>query len=360
MKRYSEDQIKQANSIDLVSYLRSQGYELIPEGRQFKLAEHDSLYVRGNQWYWFSQSKGGKTLAFLIDYEGKPFLEAMYALVGEPLEVSDSFSPRQNYIPREPLRAAEGLMLPLPAPNNEAVFSYLKSRGIDARKIKALIDRGNIYQTNMFWQLNPDTGEYEARSCPPSVVFVGKDEEGLARYACTRSVTGDYKHDAVGSDKSYAFYIPDGNSKAVWVFESAIDALSHATLSNYAKTRYSAHRVSLGGVSPAALMRFLDTHPDVCYINLALDNDQQGRQATEQIRAALAERFGDRIGNTVMIYDHPPMVGKDYNEELLFRQQQYRERREAQQQPTQGFGQNQLPPNQGFGQDQQPPWQDAR
>ena len=44
----------------------------------------------------------------------------------------------------------------------------------------------------MFWQLNPDTGEYEARSCPPSVVFVGKDEEGLARYACTRSVTGDY------------------------------------------------------------------------------------------------------------------------------------------------------------------------
>lgn len=353
MKRYTQQQIDQANSMNLISYLQSNGYQLIPEGRQFKLAEHDSLYIRDNQWYWFSQGKGGKTLDFLTQYEGKSFVDAMRELVGEPMEVGDN-PQRQHKQPRaqrEPLRAAEGLMLPIPAPSNDAVFSYLKSRGIDARKVKACIDEGTIYQTEMYWQLNEDTGEYEAHRCSPAVVFVGKDAEGVARYACTRSTVGDFKYDAIGSDKSYAFTIPDGKSKAVWVFESAIDALSHATLSNYAKTRYSAHRVSLGGVSPAALMQFLDNHPDVCYINLALDSDKQGREATEQITAALSERFGAALGDTVRVYDHPPTVGKDYNEELVFRQERYREqRRQAQQNP----------PAQNFDQNMQPPWQQAR
>ena len=70
MSRYSKEQIEQANNVDLVEYLKSHEYELKREGSQFKLAEHDSLYVRDNQWYWFSQGKGGKTLNFLTEYEG--------------------------------------------------------------------------------------------------------------------------------------------------------------------------------------------------------------------------------------------------------------------------------------------------
>ena len=62
--RYSEEQIAYANSIDLVSCLEARGYPLKREGSQMRLAEHDSLYIRGNQWYWFSQKKGGKTISF--------------------------------------------------------------------------------------------------------------------------------------------------------------------------------------------------------------------------------------------------------------------------------------------------------
>ena len=51
--RYSEEQIKAADSIDLVSYLESRGYALKHEGNQVKLADHESLYIKGNQWYWF-------------------------------------------------------------------------------------------------------------------------------------------------------------------------------------------------------------------------------------------------------------------------------------------------------------------
>lgn len=326
MKRYTQEQIDQANSIDLVSYLQSHGYELTRESSQYKLAEHDSLYIRGNQWYWFSQGKGGKTLNFLIDYEGKTFLDAMRELVGEPAEIGESAPKEPESKPVE-IKAAKELKLPEPAPDNNAVYQYLKSRGIDARKVKKCIDDGTIYQTNMFWMQN-ENGELEARQCPPAVVFVGKDEEGIARYACTRSVTGDGKHDAIGSDKAYAFMIPDGNSKAVWVYESAIDALSHATLSNYGKNHYSTHRLSLGGLSPNALMRFLDTHPDVIYINLALDNDAQGRAATENITAMLEQRYGAELGKQYKFYDNPSAIGKDYNEELMFRRQQFRERKQ--------------------------------
>ena len=187
MKRYSEEQIKQANSMNLVSYLQSNGYQLIPEGRQFKLAEHDSLYIRDNQWYWFSQGKGGKTLDFLTQYEGKSFVDAMRELVGEPMEVGDNpqWQQKQPRAQSEPLRAAEGLMLPVPAQSNDAVFAYLKSRGIDARKVKACIDEGTIYQTEMFWQLNEEGKQgsrtrYLRYECQDASVYhsIRRDAEG--------------------------------------------------------------------------------------------------------------------------------------------------------------------------------------
>ena len=83
MSNYTKEQIAQADNVDLVSYLESRGYALTRQGSQYRLKEHDSLYVKGNQWYWHSQHKGGKTLDFLIDYEGMSFLDAMRTLIGE-------------------------------------------------------------------------------------------------------------------------------------------------------------------------------------------------------------------------------------------------------------------------------------
>ena len=224
MSKYTKEQIAQADSMDLVSYLESQGYELMRQGSQYRLKEHDSLYVKGNQWYWHSQHKGGKTLDFLIDYEGMSFLDAMKALIGEDGKTERRLpivAPLEHPDPKE-------LKLPEPAENNNAVYAYLKSRGIDARIIKECIDQGLLYQTNMFWVQN-ESGEFEKKACPPQAVFVGKDMDGTPRYACTRSCTGQAKHDAYGSDKAFAFAVPDGDSKALWVFESACDLLAHVT-----------------------------------------------------------------------------------------------------------------------------------
>ena len=82
MSGFSREQIEQADSLDLAGYLESRGYRLVPKGSQYRLAEHDSLYIKGNQWYWFSQKKGGKTISFLTQYEGRTFEEAMNELLG--------------------------------------------------------------------------------------------------------------------------------------------------------------------------------------------------------------------------------------------------------------------------------------
>ena len=314
--RYSDEQIRAADSTDLAAYLENRGYELKREGRQVKLAEHDSLYIKGNQWYWFSQRKGGKAISFLTEYEGMSLVEAMKILTGEE-PISDKPLPKAKPIERP---AVKELMLPDSAENNNAVFAYLKSRGIDARIIKRCIDEGIIFQTNMFY-LRKENGSYERKYCPPQVVFVGKDKDGIAKYACTRSCKGNEKHDAYGSDKAYAFSVPQTGSKSVWVFESAVDLLSHMTLCGYSRNDYSTHRISLGGISPVALHQFLTDHPEVRYVNLALDADEQGREATKSITEFLGDRY--------KVYDHPPMNGKDYNEDLLYRQEQFRAKRRS-------------------------------
>lgn len=314
--RYSDEQIRQADSTDIVSYLESRGYALKREGHQVKLPDHESLYIKGNQWYWFSRRKGGKAISFLTEYEGMSFLEAMKILTGEA-PISDKPLVKAKPIERP---AIKELMLPDPAENNNAVFAYLKNRGIDARIIKRSIDEGSIFQTNMFY-LRKEDGSYKKKFCPPQVVFVGKDKDGIAKYACTRSCKGSEKHDAYGSDKAYAFSVPEDGSKAVWVFESAVDLLSHMTLCGYSKNDYSTHRISLGGISPVALQQFLTDHPEVRYVNLALDSDEQGRAATKSITEFLGDRY--------KVYDHPPMNGKDYNEDLLYRQEQFRQKRRS-------------------------------
>ena len=316
MSKYTKEQIAEADSVDLVSYLESRGYDMQRRGNQYILKEHDSLYIKGNQWYWHSQHKGGKTIAFLTDYEGMSFLDAMKVLIGDPKQEERRFT----ILPEQEHSDPKELKLPEPSENNNAVYAYLKSRGIDARIIKECIDNGLLYQTNMFWMQN-ESGEYEKNACPPQAVFVGKDKDGTPRYACTRSCTGKAKHDAYGSDKAFAFALPDGDSKALWVFESAIDLLSHATLCNYSKNKYPAHRVSLGGVSPSAMIQYLTDHPQIRYVNLALDADEQGRQATESIKALLKDKY--------TVYDHPPVFGKDCNEDLIARQQRFQEKKRS-------------------------------
>ena len=80
---YTQEQIDRANQADLVSFLQSQGEQLIRAGQEYRWKRHDSLTVWGNKWYRHSQSKGGAPVDFVMEFFGKSFTEAVELLTGE-------------------------------------------------------------------------------------------------------------------------------------------------------------------------------------------------------------------------------------------------------------------------------------
>jgi len=96
------------------------------------------------------------------------------------------------------------------------------------------------------------------------------------------------------------------------VFESSIDAISHACLTESKNGAFDCHRLSLGGVSPKALLHFLERNPGIRRVELCLDKDDAGISASKNIKEKLAGLY-PQIKVTV----HSPEHGKDWNEFLL-------------------------------------------
>lgn len=121
-----------------------------------------------------------------------------------------------------------------------------------------------------------------------------------------------------GSDKRYCFSLQSRECNAVFVFESAIDALSHATLDLLEGRDWRGRAyLSLGGITqlrrdglPLALDRYLEVHPGTENVVLCLDADKKGQEAATWIAALLS---GKRVWN------RPPRQGKDYNAYLHIR-----------------------------------------
>ena len=156
------------------------------------------------------------------------------------------------------------------------------------------------------------------------------DKQCKARYGALRSTASSYKGELTGSDKHLSFFLEGKpNAEHIYVFESAIDLLSFATLTLLAGRDWKSETyLSLAGVFqtkrenvvPVALSRFLDEHPSVRKIHLHLDNDAAGRGAVKGIVGGLQGKY--------QVYDEPPSRGKDVNDELKIRVGLMRERKE--------------------------------
>lgn len=302
MPGVTKEQIGRAKEWDLLSYL--QAYE--PQelrrcgGSEYRTVTHDSLKISNGKWHWHSRGIGGRTaLDYLIKVRGMGFVPAVELLCGER-----GAAVRERPKPKPEERKAKHFSLPEENRCGRAMVSYLQKRGIDADIISQCIGKKILYESRRY------------QNC----VFVGRDPEGRARYACLRGTRGDFKMDVDGSDKRYGFFLPASvqESSFLAVAESPIDALSVATLlklqgEDFARNYY----LSLGGTAPRALLRFLRDHKAVTHISLCLDNDRAGILGMEKIREAIQE---DTVlsRHIRMIADNPPPAagGKDYNELL--------------------------------------------
>ncbi|MBR3199994.1 MAG: DUF3991 and TOPRIM domain-containing protein [Mogibacterium sp.] len=314
MPYYTEEQIKKARSIDLMTYLQTyEPTELIHvRGNTFCLREHDSLKLSNGKWFWWSRGFGGTSaLDYLIKVKGLPFIEAMNILADNSRDFQFETPKICN---RDNSNTERKLLLPEKCDTNLEVIRYLTGRGIDREIIRDCIDEGLLYESLPY------------HNC----IFVGYDETGKAAYACYRATNGErIMGDAAGSDKRYAFRINHAGS-TIHAFESAIDMLSFATIMKMQTGNWRAEpMVSLGGVYapspnrpgikiPAALDNALQNHPEVKTIALHLDNDYAGRSAARSIAEQLLGRYGIR--------NEPPTAGKDCNDFLMHILQRNRSR----------------------------------
>ena len=300
MTYYSEEQIRQARTVDLLSFLqKTDPSQLVRvSANAYCLKDHDSLRISHGKWYWFSRGFGGvSALDYLIKVKDIPLPQAVESILGRV-----ELSPPVSYTEKrtEPKR----LMLPERNSNAEQVIRYLRGRGIHPAVIQYCLDHEVLYESR----------DYH------NAVFVGYDERGHPAYAALRGTIGNYKGEATGSDKHYAFQIVNGAQSEVHLFEAAIDLLSYATLLHMKGHDWQKEAfLSLAGVFqmkrqevlPVALEHFLKQHPKIQTVHLHLDNDEVGRGASEGIRKCLEDKY--------RVMDEPPACGKDVNDQLMMR-----------------------------------------
>ena len=262
--QYTEEQIARANQTDLVYFLNAQGEQLVKSGREYRWKKHDSVTISGNRWCRHSQSKGGYPVDFVMEFYYATFPEAVKILIGEEGEGRQKSCPAPS----------KDFRLPEKNEDNEKIMKYLtEKREIEKTLVEDWIDRGDIYEEKKHH----------------NVIFVGRDADGIPRYAHCRG-TGEikYRGDVTGSDKSYGFSYR-GTDNQLFVFEAVIDLLSFIQLfpKDWKKRSY----LSLGGVSSVALMTFLSERPQITSVFLCLDNDQAGNEACEKLAGEISEGY---------------------------------------------------------------------
>lgn len=343
--------------------------------REFKCIEHNSLVVNGNRrrWYWNSRQVGGNhAIDYLVKIRGMNFRDAVLHLVGDREQTA--YTPirkavTENVSVSKPVRFVlpEQAHFPDGRRNYSNIIAYLnKVRGIDMNIINALIASGQIYQGVQynglhivgyndegmaFYRFNDNrdwvdyrlqmlrasptaTDTYQAEAVSSKyvdnillkdntkifknnlVVSTGKNAQGEISYAAFRIASTNYRFrgEVAGSDKASGFLIEsEGMNDCVYVFESFIDAMSHANLYNIKygnKDAWKLHnRLALGGTADTALMELLKRKPNIRNICLCLDNDSAGRTAAKEIASKL------RSMGYVNVYERYPNE-KDYNDEL--------------------------------------------
>lgn len=307
-KRFTDDQIRQANSVNIIEYAKSRGYDIKRiSARSYKISGHGGLYIdsSGLKWNCFSADTGGGTIQFVMYMENKSWVEAIKQLLNLPEEYSHT--PKGNRtrpIIKDPPKPE--LILPEKSDTYKNVLAYLiGTRKLDKNLVYDLIKQNKIYQSKNY------------NNC----VFIGYDEHGKAKYAAVRSSNSkfSYRQDCAGSDKRYAFSvifndgkISDGKGleiQRLCVFESPIDLISYLSMLNqfHIKTE-PILCISLGGVCDLALKNTLANNPHIIQIVLCLDNDAAGNAAWEQIVQSYKDKY-------ILLRSLPK--NKDFNEDLI-------------------------------------------
>lgn len=295
-KRFTENQIYQANHVNIIAYAMSRGYDVKRiSPRSYKIPGYGGLYINadGHKWNCFSRATGGGPVQFVMEMDHLSWVDAVKELIGLSEDELPFVEP-----PAKDFEVKDDLVLPEKNQTFKHIFAYLiKTRKIDKDIVSEFVKSKKLYEDTY-------------KNC----VFVGYDEEDNPKFASVRGTNTKkrFRMDIENSDKGYSFCY-EGNSDTLCVFESAIDLMSYLTLIKlHGINNFKHHLLSMGGTSYIPIEKYLERNPEIKKITLCLDADDEGQFFAQKIKEKFGEDYEFRM--------HIPKR-KDFNEELVYLRQ---------------------------------------
>lgn len=314
IRSFSDGEKEAARRISTIDLLEKRyGFTFKQKGRGYCCEQHDSLIINQDRrgWHWNSKGiSGGDAISFLQKIENLTYPEALQSLIGG--------STAYTQLPQTSVNVNKEQKHPFVLPEkfegaHKRLFAYLcKTRHLDRLIVTELRSSEQIYEDNRH-----------------NAVFVGYDANGKAVSAVKRGTNQNVKFrgEVTGSDKHNTFnMLTCPNSKRIYVFESPIECISHATMVNMQQGSDTAYkgqnRLSLNGLSDLALDEYLKNNPQIKEIHLCLNNDFQAQKKDGspdenhgQIAAGkIADKFGAK--GYVCVNHLPPFKQNDWNDAL--------------------------------------------
>ena len=295
---FSEELIAQAKETSLTQLAEYYGYHPRHVGnRLYTLAEHDSVRIYNDRtWYRWSRAgngkeSGGSQIDFLMQFCG---VESVHAAIHQAGEIK----PREH---------AEFVLPEAMLGTYRRAYAYLiKTRGLSQQIVDYFVrDLKILYEEKEHHNL----------------VFLGKDKDGIVRYATKRG-TADiygkkYRGDVAGNDKNYGINIVNEKSTELKVFEANIDLMSYMDI----KGDFESNKLVLGMTADNPLVQFLKDHPHIKKITFCMDNDEAGMLAMfgNEEKAGLLKKY-EMQGYETDTDTVPQGIGcKDWNEYLIYK-----------------------------------------
>lgn len=325
--RLTDEQIAQAKETSLTELASYYGFHPKRVGNNlYTLEEHDSIRIYNDRtWCRWSRAGnrgegGGSQIDFLIQFCGagsvSGAIRTLLEFQGISIEDENWKERLSETLPRHQAAMTENknekkeFVLPEPMEGHyRRAYAYLiKTRGLSQKVVDYFVrDLKILYEEKEHHNL----------------VFLGKDREGIVRYATKRG-TADiygkkYRGDVAGNDKNYGINIVNSKSTVLKVFEANIDLMSYLDITG----DYGSNKLVLGMTADNPLVQFLKDNPHIKSIGFCLDNDEAGMLAMfgREERTGLLEKYAAQGYETYAEIVPKDTGCKDWNEYLIYQKE---------------------------------------
>lgn len=303
-ERLGQSTLQKIRSYPIVEYANIIGLSPKKVGQKYyTLKDFDSVRIN-TEWNCFIRNSNG-TQGDIIQFSMEFRNIDREAAIRDILDIMGDDSYTSSYPITKPIKKEkENRPLELPpldlTSRDKNVFAYLvKTRKIDKDIVSDFIKKNQLYQDIK-------------RNC----VFVSFDETGKADFACLRGTNPNKRFiaDVAGCNYQNCFYI-NNHAATLIVTESVIDSMSvMSVMKNRGRNLYNYNYLALAGTQKyAAVKSRLERQPEINTLVLAVDNDQGGWNAIEDIKQDL-----DSMGWQGKKIEFLPPNKKDWNEELIY------------------------------------------